>query len=329
MQKNDNAKFDLAVLSVIQGNEAQLHELLKESPGLIHQRSTQSHRATLLHYVSANGVEDELQQCPPNAVSITEILLDAGAKVDAVAECYGGGPAQTPLSLLVSSVHPFKVGVQVPIAELLVQYGANVNGIDGSGGPIATAVAFGYLPVAIALSKLGAKIDCLQVAAALGDMTEFQHFFKPDGKLIANAGVNQSNIIYSTTDQLQTLSWSLWYACLHNQINIAKQLISKGADINHQGKEGFTALHNASTKGQASLTTFLLDNKASTEIINDYGGTPLDTLCWFTTNIPNSEVDYVKMARLLLVAGARASAVSPFPSGHKELDEAIQPYLDT
>ena len=43
-----------------------------------------SHRATLLHYVGANGVEDYRQRSPQNAVAVAEALLAAGAEVDAV-----------------------------------------------------------------------------------------------------------------------------------------------------------------------------------------------------------------------------------------------------
>ena len=47
-------------------------------------------RATLLHYVAANGVEGYRQLTPPNAVAIADALLDAGADVDALADMYGG-----------------------------------------------------------------------------------------------------------------------------------------------------------------------------------------------------------------------------------------------
>lgn len=101
MRQENNGKytaFDQAVLSIVDGNEAQLKSLLAAYPTLISQRSIAPHQATLLHYISANGVEDEFQRSPGNACDIATILLDAGAEVDALAECYGGGPAQTPLA---------------------------------------------------------------------------------------------------------------------------------------------------------------------------------------------------------------------------------------
>jgi len=71
-------------------------------------RSTRDHHSTLLHYVSANGVEDFRQKTPPNIVEITNLLLDAGAEVDAESDAYGGGC--TTLGLVATSVHPEQAG---------------------------------------------------------------------------------------------------------------------------------------------------------------------------------------------------------------------------
>ena len=88
------------------------------------------HRATLLHYVAANGVEGYRQRTPPNAVAVARVLLEAGADVDALADMYGG--QHTTMSLLVSSGHPAKAGLQIALAETLLDFGAAVEG-RGSG----------------------------------------------------------------------------------------------------------------------------------------------------------------------------------------------------
>src|SRR4051795_2147087 len=110
--------FEAAVDAVVSGNIAVLEKLLLEHPELVRMRSTREHRSTLLHYVSANGVEDFRQKTPANIAEIARLLLDAGADVDATSDDYGGGC--TTLGLVATSVHPEKAGVQVPLMEALL-----------------------------------------------------------------------------------------------------------------------------------------------------------------------------------------------------------------
>ena len=328
MSTHDIPTFDIAVQYIINGDKEQLANMLKEHPTLINERSPEAHNATLLHYVAANGVEDELQKSPPNAAEIASVLLKAGANVNALANCYGGGPAQTTLSLLVSSYHPFNAGVQVPVARALIDAGAKINGISNEGGPIATAIAFGYTEVALELAGLGAQIYCIQVAAALGVQKMVEQFFDSDGTLVRDAGVNDSGIIPSTTDSQQALDSAVLYACLHQQHAIADFLLSKGATLNAKGSEGFTALHSAAVKGDIETLKFLLSRNAPTEVTNNYGGTPLDTLCWFANNVKSAAVDYVSVAAILIEHGASTSAISPYPTGHDELDKLIKGFRE-
>src|SRR5436190_1747092 len=81
--------------AVLAGDLATLNALLREHPDLIRAHSKRVHHATLLHYVAANGVEDFRQKTPPNAVAVARFLLDAGAKVDALADTYGSDWYQT------------------------------------------------------------------------------------------------------------------------------------------------------------------------------------------------------------------------------------------
>jgi len=76
-------QFELAVEAIITGDVATLKSLLRETPELVRVRSTREHQATLLHYVGANAVESYRQKTPKNAVKIVEILIKAGAEVDA------------------------------------------------------------------------------------------------------------------------------------------------------------------------------------------------------------------------------------------------------
>src|SRR5688500_6013395 len=123
-------EFETAVDAVVGGDLATLTDLLQANPSLIRERSSREHRATLLHYVAANGVQDHRQVTPPHAVDVAQVLLERGAEVDALAETYGGGSAQTTMNLLVSREHPAAVGLQSALVEVLLDFGAAIDGIE-------------------------------------------------------------------------------------------------------------------------------------------------------------------------------------------------------
>src|SRR5205085_3626112 len=141
---SERSIFERAADAIVTGELGTLRSLVSERPSLVHEHSARSHHATLLHYVAANGVEDFRQKSPGNAVEVATLLLDAGAEVDALADTYGKDTYQTTMNLLVSSTHPAATGVQVPLVHLLVDRGANVNGLANDSSPLVTAIAFGY-----------------------------------------------------------------------------------------------------------------------------------------------------------------------------------------
>jgi hypothetical protein len=106
------SKFESAADAIVAGDRATLERLLRENPELIRARSTRVHRATLLHYISANGFENYRQKSPQNAVEIATMLLQAGAEVEAVADMYG---KDTTLGLVATSVHPLRAGIQIAL----------------------------------------------------------------------------------------------------------------------------------------------------------------------------------------------------------------------
>src|ERR1043166_4795618 len=89
-KSSKTATFEAAADAIVAGDIKTLKRLLQTDPALVRVRSQHEHRATLLHYVSANGVEGYRQRTPRNIVKITKLLIDAGAEVDAEADVYGG-----------------------------------------------------------------------------------------------------------------------------------------------------------------------------------------------------------------------------------------------
>ena len=109
--------LELAVDAVVLGQLGQLTELLTEHPDLAARRSAYGHRATLLHYLAANGVEIRRQVVPPNAGEIAAAVLAAGADRSAKLNAYGG--AYDVLAMLRTSAHPNAAGVSAAIEHAL------------------------------------------------------------------------------------------------------------------------------------------------------------------------------------------------------------------
>ena len=113
----DDRDFEAAVGRVVCGDLDGLARALAREPSLVRRRSAHGHRATLLHYVSANGVEIRRQTVPANAPRIARTLLAAGA--DPLAGAFLSGGSLTVRELVRTSEHPWRAGVGEPLVELL------------------------------------------------------------------------------------------------------------------------------------------------------------------------------------------------------------------
>lgn len=108
--------FEACIDNMLNGELSQLQSALKTNPEFATQRSQYGHKATLLHYLSANGVESYRQVTPLNAADMAQTLIDAGADANAKANIYGGSDVR---QLLLSSAHPANAGVVQSVDEVL------------------------------------------------------------------------------------------------------------------------------------------------------------------------------------------------------------------
>ena len=260
--------FESAVEAVITGDTPQLERLLRQNPDLIRARSTrvtwwappQRHRATLLHYIAANGVEGYRQMTPANAVEIATILLRAGAEVDALADMYEG--KHTTLSMLVSSGHPAKAGLQVALTETLLDFGASIDGV-GEGAwtsPLMTALVFGYTDTAQALARRGARVDTISAAAGLGRVEDVR-------RLLPQATAAERHTAMALAAQ-------------HGHAEIVRTLLDAGDDPNRYNPKGThahsTPLHQAVAGGKGDDVRLLIERGARVDIRDTiYNATPL------------------------------------------------------
>ena len=280
--------FEHAVDAIVTGDKTSLANLLKKYPNLTRAHSTRRHQATLLHYVAANGVEDYRQKTPPNIAEITNLLLDSGAEVNAVAQLYGGS---TTLSLVATSIHPERAGVQNALLQLLLDHNATIDPADAPALLINICLANGRAQAAEFLALHGAKLD-LEAAAGLGRLDLVKTFVDDTGALTTAATPAQKDRGF------------LW-ACECGKNETIEFLLSRGVSIQTQANTGQTPLHWAVIGRQPETITLLLSHGADLEAKNAYGGTPLGQALWSAahSDAPN---DYQKIAALLKLHGAKS-----------------------
>jgi hypothetical protein len=295
LKNSPTSIFESAVDAVVAGDIATLERLLRENPELIRARSTRRHNSTLLLYVGANGVEDYRQRSPKNAVKIAEMLLRAGADVNAVGEMYGGS---TTLGLVATSIHPLRAGVQEALIDTLLAHGASFDGSvasDYTGGSIINAcLANGRGTSAANLAKRGARLD-LEGAAGVGRLDVVESFFNDDGSLKANA----------TREQMKSgFNW----ACEYGWRDVVEFLLQRGIDVGERHRE--TGLHWAAHCAHVEVVKLLLERKAPVDVEDErWSGTPLQWAFhgWLDPPPGTTSDRYYEVAALLVAAGSEVT----------------------
>src|SRR5258705_2583526 len=303
------SRFEAAADAIVEGDIATLQRLLREEPELIRARSTREHRATLLHYISANGVEGYRQKTPKNAVEITAGLLNGDAEIDAEANVYGGGA--TTLGLGATSVHPERAGVQNALLQILLDYGATIGHARGAGNndcAVNGCLSNDRPQAAEFLASRGARLD-LEGAAGVGRLDVVKSFFNDDGSLKPNA----------TKAQLQ--SGFIW-ACEYGRKDVVEYLLDKGVDLRAGENTGETALHLAAHRGQLEMIKLLLDRGAQLEVKNVYGGTGLGPTTWAVIH-RDPNIDFLPGIETLLAPRARIEETD-YPTGNEGVDEVLR-----
>jgi ankyrin repeat protein len=274
---NPGSDFEAAVDAVVSGDVATLRSMLRADPELVRARSPRPHRATLLHYVASNGVEDERQRTPSNALDVAKTLLDAGAEVDAVAEMYAA--EATTMDMLVSSAPPAAAGVQSDLAALLLDYGSDINRRGKHGQtPVMTALAFGYLRTAEMLARRGASLG-FEALAGLGRLDEVR-----SGLPAADAAARHAALALATQ---------------HGHTAVVRLLLDAGEDPSRYNPIGYhshsTPLHQAVASDHLDVVKLLVERGARLDIRDrDYDGTPLD---WAIYLKKDAIADYLRGER--------------------------------
>lgn len=319
------AKFEQAADAVVQGDLPKLKVFLQDNPALVHERSSRGHRATLLHYIAANGVENFRQLTPPNALDIAGALLVAGAVPDALADTYDTKWGTT-LELLVSSSPPSEAGLQTALAEKLLDYGAAINGVRDDGAPLLTAIYFHYPKTAEALVARRARVDNVVTAGAMGKTEQLAGYLGEDGKLKAGAPrVHVEWLKIAPTPEANLALAFVWAAML-NRAETVRFLLDKGVSPASKDHREWTALHWAGYFAYPEIVDLLLTRKAPLEARNEFGGTVLDQTLWGTAHEGVRE-HHLEVVRKLVEAGAKIHTWWLLSDLHPPLHESVAQIL--
>ena len=303
---SDVAAFEAAADAIVNGDETALRRMLAASPGLVRARSTREHRAALLHYVTANGVENYRQHTPKNIVAITEILLDAGAEVEAEVDVYGG--RSTTLGLVATGAHPRAAGVQIRLLQVLIDRGARIErrGIAGrDDGIVLACLANGCPEAAAFLADRGAPLGILE-AAGLGRLDIVKTFFGAPGSARGEL----------SADAIHT---AFRYACFYGRNEVVEFLVGQGVDLAGHSDDGQTALHYAAMGGKLETIGILLRHHAPLETVNRFGGTVLGQTLWSAVHGGDPDV-FAPIVETLIAAGAK---IERYPPVHARIDAIL------
>ena len=320
----EGREFEAAVDAVVTGDLSTLESLVRRHPDLIRARSARTHRATLLHYVAANGVEGYRQRTPPNAVAVARFLLEAGAEVDALGNTYGGDKYQTTMNLLVSSTHPAEAGLQPALVEVLLDFGAAINGLEEDESPLMTALAFGYSEAAETLARRGARVDNVIAAAALGRSDMVRSFVIDKATLRSDVPLIAPYWMGIPNDPKAHIELAFVWACKFGRAQVVDFFLEMGVDPTAKDSVGMTALHWAAANGLMDVIDKLLERGAPLEVENTWGGTVLDSTVYSALNHHVDGADYLAVIETLISAGADVGAVTPFPTGNQHIDDLLR-----
>jgi ankyrin repeat protein len=259
-------------------------------------------------YVSANGVEDFRQKTPQNIVEIAKLLLEAGSDVNAESDAYGGG--STTLGLVATSIHPQRAGVQIPLMEILLDYGARIDqpSAGGNGQSIINGcLANGQPETAEFFANRGAPVD-LEGAAALGQLSVVKSYFDGNGILRPPA----------TKQQMES---AFLYACGYGRKEVAEFLLEQGVDPCLRNDAGQTGLHWAAYGPDVDLVRLLLQRDSPADVRDEgFHATPLDLALYLWANSP----DVAERERCYEVVALLAGSGAKPDAAWYEEDEARQ-----
>jgi len=223
---------DAAVLRAARRGDPEILRMLLAKGALVNVRDTDREGDTVL-MASASGA----------SVEKVGMLLAAGADLKAT-----NNDGETALMKAVRLEHFVKPEQRIPIIELLIKKGADVNGRDKNGTTPLLHSVTQYM------SESGGIISHPEVVKLLLDH---------------GADVQAKN---NSGDNALMLTAEVW----KGPIEIVQLLLARGIDVNAQNRKGITALMIAAEKDRIDIVQLLLEKNADLSLQDTDGETALD-----------------------------------------------------
>ena len=272
------------------GNTAKVAEMLTATPNLAntkgaaryaHEELYPLHNAAVYGYkeiaehlldhgadinaTSAIGWTPLLSALMTEQHEVVEFLLARGATVDIFAAARMGDVVQVQAFLQEDAelarargprgATPLHFASTVPVAQCLVEHGADVNAKDESGSErqrYGTPLRWNADNGAVAqyLLSQGAEVDDVFLACALGNVKQVKAFLREDPAAAhAPQGPYQGELLHLAADK--------------GQVEIVQLLLEAGSNVDAPSAEGsVTPLHLAASSGRVDAVRLLLDNGA-------------------------------------------------------------------
>lgn len=171
------------------------------------------------------------------------------------------------------------------LVRLLLEHGANPNLPDNDGvAPLVHAVNRNHVPSIEALIAKGADIEKetrqgytpLEVAIGEDQLFAARALIRAGAKVNAANGKQKITPLMLVASQLSPQARAVHLAAGPTPIDVAEELIERGADVNAKSAAGVTALMVAAGHNNAPMIGLLLSKGANPAIKNNLGKTALD-----------------------------------------------------